>query len=556
MEKNIILLTAVLLALFLVGCSSTLATVEPIEKEYIEIVQKEKPVVETIKEDQLKLKIIVTSDIEGAIFSYDYTNNKETDFSQLSVASYVEQQRKEDQEVVLLDGGNVLQGNALLYYYNYVNQDKQHIVSQVMNAMQYDGASISKKDFELPPEVYLRVASQFDFPLTVANIFYKENNEAVTPPYVIVEKGPFKIGVIGLIATEKSNDLIDFADIAESAKSVMEELSFENLDLVVGLVDADNESLERLISETDHFFNLIFLTGENVDAPPFIEGVPILQASHSVATATATFSFDQKQLIDLKTENVLVKERATEKGYEAQIDQFKKWLNQQVGSISETISSRDAMFGDSKFVDLIHFIQLEIAKSDLSLASPLAFDTQIEEGNVYIRDIFALYPFEHKLVSLRLLGREIKNILELSYDMWFNQMKSLDDDLITFKDDNYPYETAKHFSNYISLAGVNYVVDITKGFGQRVTLKTLKKGGAFKMDEYYTVAINSEQMQNLGIEEQVVATSDKDLRYYIIEAFENSDAIIPTVDNNWLVIPNLWVQRGIKNSYPKLYPTL
>jgi 2',3'-cyclic-nucleotide 2'-phosphodiesterase (5'-nucleotidase family) len=165
MRKNIFLLIAILLALVLVSCSSTLTTVEPIEKQYTEIVPKEKPVVETIKEDQLKLKIIVTSDIEGAILSYDYTNNKEADFSQLSVASYVEQQRKEDQEVILLDGGNVLQGNALLYYYNYVSQDEQHIVSQVMNAMQYDVAAISKKDFELPSEVYLRVARQFDFPL-------------------------------------------------------------------------------------------------------------------------------------------------------------------------------------------------------------------------------------------------------------------------------------------------------------------------------------------------------------------------------------------------------
>jgi 2',3'-cyclic-nucleotide 2'-phosphodiesterase (5'-nucleotidase family) len=179
MRKNIFLLIAILLALVLVSCSSTLTTVEPIEKQYTEIVPKEKPVVETIKEDQLKLKIIVTSDVEGSIFLDDFTNNRETEFSQLSVASYVEQQRKEDQEVILLDGGNVLQGNALLYYYNYENQEKQHIVSQVMNTMQYDVASISKKDFELPEEIYLRVASQFDFPLTVANLFYKENNEAI-----------------------------------------------------------------------------------------------------------------------------------------------------------------------------------------------------------------------------------------------------------------------------------------------------------------------------------------------------------------------------------------
>ncbi|HLW21785.1 MAG TPA: bifunctional metallophosphatase/5'-nucleotidase, partial [Sphaerochaetaceae bacterium] len=54
--------------------------------------------------------------------------------------------------------------------------------------------------------------------------------------------------------------------------------------------------------------------------------------------------------------------------------------------------------------------------------------------------------------------------------------------------------------------------------------------------------------------DRILFSTDKDLRYYLMEAFETQGEVVPTVDNNWLVIPNLWVQRGMRNSYPKLYP--
>ncbi|HCJ94763.1 MAG TPA: hypothetical protein DHV69_06075 [Sphaerochaeta sp.] len=156
-------------------------------------------------------------------------------------------------------------------------------------------------------------------------------------------------------------------------------------------------------------------------------------------------------------------------------------------------------------------------------------------------------------------------------------MKSLDDDLINFKRDaegklvfntRYnTYDTVTRYYNYDSFAGINYVVDITKPAGQRVSIKTMTNGGAFQLDRTYVVAINSYRAQGGGGHlaaagitsemalDRILYSTDKDLRFYLMEAFETKGEIVPTVDNNWLVIPNLWVQRGMKNSYPKLYTT-
>jgi len=263
------------------------------------------------------------------------------------------------------------------------------------------------------------------------------------------------------------------------------------------------------------------------------------------------------------------------KKYQAVQDEVTKWVSRQIGTISETITSRDSMFGDSKFVDLIHQIQLEKTGADISISAPLSLDASIKEGPVYVRDMFNLYPYENLLFTMKMTGKEIKDFIEYSYQYWFNQMKSLDDDLINFKRDAQgnlifntrynTYDTATRYYNYDSLAGVNYVVDITRPAGQRVTIKTLSSGVRFQLDKTYTVAINSYRAQGGGghlaaagltaekARERILSSTVKDLRYYLMEAFETKGTIVPTVDDNWLVIPNLWVQRGIKNSYPKLY---
>ena len=53
----------------------------------------------------------------------------------------------------------------------------------------------------------------------------------------------------------------------------------------------------------------------------------------------------------------------------------------------------------------------------------------------------------------------------------------------------------------------------------------------------------------------VLKSTDKDLRYYIINWFEAQNGAI-TVEklNNWKIIPDDYLQAGIKKDYKLLYP--
>ena len=62
--------------------------------------------------------------------------------------------------------------------------------------------------------------------------------------------------------------------------------------------------------------------------------------------------------------------------YKNNFEEAKNYVSRPVGEFSEMISSRDAMFGPSKFVDLIHTIQLDLTDADVSFSAPLSFNAK------------------------------------------------------------------------------------------------------------------------------------------------------------------------------------
>ena len=62
------------------------------------------------------------------------------------VATLVAQKRAEGGEVVLMDDGDVLQGQPTVYYYNFEKTGVPHIWGEVLNYLQYDVATIGNRN--------------------------------------------------------------------------------------------------------------------------------------------------------------------------------------------------------------------------------------------------------------------------------------------------------------------------------------------------------------------------------------------------------------------------
>ncbi|CRF32839.1 5'-nucleotidase [Brachyspira suanatina] len=265
---------------------------------------------------------------------------------------------------------------------------------------------------------------------------------------------------------------------------------------------------------------------------------------------------------------------------------IEKWVSRDIGNLNTKLVSDEAIFGDSYFLSLIHKLQFTIAerelgeKADISFAAPLSKDAVLNNGIIKVKDMFNLYPYENFFYVMTLTGKQIKDAMEYSYGRWFNTMNNINDHLIAFKKDangelifnnRYnSYDTVTPSYNYESVAGLNYTVDVTKPNGEKVIIESLSDGSPFELDKEYKVAINSYRgsgggghlTQGAGIDlntlqnmDLVLKSTDKDLRYYIINWFEEQNGPI-TVEklNNWKVVPENYVQAGKQKDYKLLYP--
>lgn len=495
-----------------------------------------------------KIKIIETSDVHGAIFPYNFTANKASDNSLAQIYNYVEMERaKKDQAVILVDNGDILQGDPSVYYYNFEKTDTMHLLADVMNYMGYDVGTVGNHDIETGHPVYDKFNNELNFPWLAANAINLEKKEPYFPPYHIINKTfedaegnskTIKIAFLGLITPGIPNWLpkniwsgMEFEDMIITAKKwvkIIEEK--EKPDLLIGLFHAGidytydgqtaemprNENGSKLVAEQVPGFDIVFVGHDHHEwnfrtTSPSGDSVLILgpsARSNSVVTAEVTFTLDNECRVWNK--NISGKIESTQQfksdevflnKFSSQFNEIKEYVSRPIGSFEKTISAKESLFGNSVFVDFIHKIQLELTDADISFTAPLSIYSQISEGDIYVGDLFNLYRYENLLYTMELTGEEIYKYLEYSYAGWFNTMTNEDDNLLQFeKDEKGELILSKRsglpmlknrYYNFDSAEGIDYIVDITKPEGERIKIISMSDGSPFELGKIYKTAINS-----------------------------------------------------------------
>ena len=83
--------------------------------------------------------MIETTDVHGRFFPYDFINQQPSNGSLARVSSYVDSLRTiYGDHLLLMDAGDVLQGQPVVTYYNYEKTDAENIAASVSNFMRYD----------------------------------------------------------------------------------------------------------------------------------------------------------------------------------------------------------------------------------------------------------------------------------------------------------------------------------------------------------------------------------------------------------------------------------
>ena len=196
------------------------------------------------KQRTVKLKVIETSDVHGSFFPYDFINRKPKAGSLARVSSYVDSLRQTYKDnLILLENGDILQGQPTCYYYNYIATKERNVAADVVNYLKYDAQTFGNHDVETGHAVYDKWIKELNCPVIGANIIDTKTQAPYVKPYIILNREGVKIAVLGMITPAIPNWLAEnlwsglrFENMVTSAKYWMKQLQEkEDPDVVIGL---------------------------------------------------------------------------------------------------------------------------------------------------------------------------------------------------------------------------------------------------------------------------------------------------------------------------------
>lgn len=152
-------------------------------------------------------------------------------------ATMIDQMRKEDKDLLLLDSGDFSQGSP------YYTMFKGDVETELMNIMGYDAATIGNHEFDFGLENMARIFRKTKFPIVCANYdFTGTVVEGLVKPYVIIKRKGVRIGIFGL--SPKLDGLVmastcagvRYSDPIKTANAVADKLkNEEKCDVVICL---------------------------------------------------------------------------------------------------------------------------------------------------------------------------------------------------------------------------------------------------------------------------------------------------------------------------------
>lgn len=550
------------------------------------------------------IKVVHTTDVHGAYYPYNFITNEPWQAGLACVHRYVEEQRKlYGNRLLLMDSGDVLQGQPSAYYYNYVDTVSPHWAAEAMNYMRYDVGTVGNHDIETGHAVYDRWIKQCHFPMLGANVIRVADGKPYLKPYTIIERNKVRIAVLGLITPaipawlpENLWSGLRFEDMEQTARKWMPILKKkERADVIIGLFHSgvetsilankwkESASLEVAVNVPGfdlvlcgHDHRLNAARGMNMSGNRFTILDPANDGRY-VGEAEIRVVKRGRRVIskNIQGRYVAMGEPSAKyvEHFTAQSDSIKRFVSEKIGRFERTIQSKPAFFGSSAFVDLIHRLQLQITGAEISLAAPLSVDAEIRKGDIYVRDMFKLYKYENMLYTMRLRGSEVKGALEESYNKWANRMTSPSDHLLLVA----PKERGLAMSgergkfiypsfNFESAAGIQYEVDVTKPEGERVNIKCMADGTPFDPNRFYRVAVNSYRGNGGGelltkgggisqeeLKNRILFSTSKDLRFYLMKYINRQKVLNPQPLNQWRFVPEEWTKPAAERDFIYLF---
>ncbi len=516
--------------------------------------------------ERAQVTVLSTTDMHGHVLPVDYFTGKTDELGLAKVGTLIAQVRKQSPNALLIDVGDTIQGSPLQYVHVRNLHSEVDPMMLVMNHLRYDSMTVGNHEFNFGREVLDKARSEARFPWLSANLISTKTGEPLFTPYLIKQVDGVRVAILGITTIgiphwEDSEHIQDirFDDPVAVARARVAELrETQKADVVIvaahmgleedlttgarGQAPLHHENAVLEIAREVPGIDLMLLGHTHRAIGNLsVNGVLIAQAGRwadNLARADLYLEKNGQSWTILGKSSKLLPVSASVpvdpelsdlvRPYE---QRTQEWLGRSIGSCSSEIDARDSRKGDNALIDLIHRVQLDAGKADISFAASFSTEARVKAGEVTVRDIYGLYYYENTLMVVEATGAQVKEALEHSarYFLPFSPGATLES-LVNRQIPGYNFETAE---------GVSYTMDLGRPVGDRIVGLSFQ-GAPLDTARKFRVALNNYRFNGGGGYAMfkscpVLERSSSEIRDLIIEWIGKNREIPTACTGNWSI---------------------
>ena len=376
-----------------------------------------------VEGQEVDVRILATTDLHTNLVNYDYYQDKPAQNVGLAkTAVLIEDAKKENSNVLLVDNGDTIQGTPLGTYKAIVNPIKdgeQHPMYTALQKLGFDAGTLGNHEFNYGLDYLKKVIATAGMPIVNANVVDAKTGEFVYDPYKIIKKTytdkngrsvDVNIGVTGIVppqilSWDKANleGKVKVNDSVEAIQAIIPEMRKAGADVVLVLSHSGIGDDKYEKGEENEGYQIASLPGvdavvtghSHAEFPSGngtgfyekyagvdgvngkINGTPVSMAGKygdhlGVIDLNLRYTDGKWSVVGSKaairkidTKSKVADERITEIAKEAH-EGTVKYVRQQVGTTSAPITSYFALVKDDPSVQIVNNAQTWYAKKELA----------------------------------------------------------------------------------------------------------------------------------------------------------------------------------------------
>jgi 2',3'-cyclic-nucleotide 2'-phosphodiesterase/3'-nucleotidase len=469
--------------------------------------------------DTVRIVLVATTDIHGYITDWDYLQNSPWPGGLTRAVTVVDSLRqKYPGQVVVVDGGDALQGSAFAAYFGRELRRDPHPVIEAMNLMGYDAATPGDHDLDFGVEAFQRALTAAAFPWVSGNLHVLPADTLVLAPYVVVNRNGVRVAIAGFTTPavmigngDKLQGRLRAERIEPLIDGVLREMR-KDADVTVVLAHSGLDGAASAAS-----YDTAGVGGENIAArlagrtlkpdivvvghshreltDTVISGVHFVQPrpegrSLAVVHIALLPMGGALEVARIRAERIPLEDvRPSERVQRRLTDPHRAvlgWISTKLGETERRMPLAAARVEDVPLMRLLNEVQRSAARADLSAAPVLDTRAGFDEGEITVGELFRVYPVEHTLRAIRVSGAQLRAYLEQCARYFYADSTGL-------------VATNRYVppANYDVLAGAQYTIDLSRPMGSRVTRLEVR-GRPVAATDSFTLALSSARQLGLG----------------------------------------------------------